>query len=75
MFAAFSVAGVLADHIFNPLLTGNGRFSDTVGRIIGTGAERGSRLMVIISGFFLLLYSLFTAKGGRNPKVKIGLLP
>jgi DHA3 family macrolide efflux protein-like MFS transporter len=73
MLVALSSAGVLADHLFNPLLTDNGRLAETVGSIIGTGSARGSGLMVIISGFFLVLYSLFITKRGRDSKGKIDL--
>ena len=73
MLVALSIAGVLADHLFNPLLTDNGRLAETVGRIIGTGSARGSGLMVIISGFFLVLSSLYTAKRENDSKSKIDL--
>jgi hypothetical protein len=73
MLVALSIAGVLADHLFNPLLTDNGRLAKTVGSIIGTGSARGSGLMVIISGFFLVLFSLYTAKKGWDAKSKIVL--
>jgi DHA3 family macrolide efflux protein-like MFS transporter len=68
MLVALSSAGVLADRLFNPLLTDTGCFAKTVGSVIGTGSARGSGLMVIISGFFLVLYSLFIIKKGRDSK-------
>lgn len=74
MLVALSIAGVLVDHVFNPLLTDDGHLAETVGSIIGTGTARGSGFMVILSGFFLLLYSLFIAKRGRDSKGKIDLL-
>ncbi len=73
MLVALSSAGVLADNLFNPLLTDTGRLADTVGSTIGTGSARGSGLMVIISGFSLVLSSLFTAKRGWYSKGKIDL--
>jgi len=73
MLVALSIAGVLADYLFNPLLADNGRLAETVGSFIGTGSARGSGLMVIISGFLLMLYSLLTAKRGRASKGKIDL--
>jgi hypothetical protein len=69
MLLAFAVAGVLADHLFNPLLADNGTLSGSVGRIIGTGAARGSGLMVVISGVFLSAYSLFVARALGIPKI------
>jgi len=66
MLVAFGISGFLADHIFNPLLMEPGFLSGTIGRIIGTGPERGSGLMIILSGTFLLLYSVLTAFKGRG---------
>jgi len=70
MLVALSITGVLADYLFNPLLADNGLLAETIGSIIGTGAARGSGFMVIISGFFLVMYSFFTAKRGRDKKSK-----
>lgn len=64
---AFGIAGFLADHLFNPLLTPTGLLSDTVGRMIGTGPSRGSGLMVMMGGFSLLLYGLFLRAGKEKP--------
>ncbi len=68
MLAAFAIAGPLADHVFNPLLTDTGLFSDTVGRITGTGASRGSGLMIMVSGSLLLVFSVFRAGEGKTSK-------
>lgn len=62
MLVALSITGLLADNVFNPLLTDNGFLAETFGRIIGTGAARGSGLMVIIAGILLVLYTLLIAK-------------
>ena len=62
MVVALGLAGVLADHCFNPLLTDNGPWASTLGGIIGTGATRGSGLMVIIAGSLLVLFSVFLAR-------------
>lgn len=77
MLLALSIAGVLADYLFNPLLTDTGCLAETVGSVIGTGAFRGSGLMVIISGFFLVLSSLFLqkGKGTRNHSIPQRVLP
>ncbi len=57
MLTAFALAGPLADRVFNPLLTADGRLAGSVGRWIGTGAARGSGLLVIVSGSFLAIFS------------------
>jgi MFS transporter, DHA3 family, macrolide efflux protein len=66
MLVAFGMVGVLADRVFNPLLTDNGRLAATIGKIIGTGAARGCGLMVIISGCLLALYALVMTKQDRG---------
>jgi len=66
MLVALSITGLLADHVFNPFLTDHSHLAETVGTIIGTGPARGSGLMVIISGFALVLCSLFTANRSRK---------
>lgn len=70
---AMGLAGPLADHLFNPLLTDEGRLSDTVGRIIGTGVSRGSGLMVMVAGFLLLGFAILIARDGKGSKA--GLAP
>jgi hypothetical protein len=62
MLVAFSITGLLADNLFNPLLTDTGLLAGTVGKIIGVGAERGSGLLVIIAGMLLVFCSFFIAK-------------
>ena len=62
MLVAFGVTGLLADNVFNPLLTDAGLLAGTVGEIIGTGSTRGSGFLVIIAGMLLVLYSLVIAK-------------
>lgn len=68
MLVALATTGVLADYLLNPLLTSDGCLAETVGRIIGTGMARGSGLMVIISGFFLVLTSVFISKRVMDEK-------
>lgn len=62
LLVAFSITGLLADNLFNPLLTDTGLLAGTVGKITGTGAGRGSGLLVIIAGLLLVLCSLSIAK-------------
>lgn len=59
--AAYSVAGFLADHVFNPLLNQGGFLAATVGRIIGTGRGRGIGLLLIISGLFVMVLAGITS--------------
>ncbi|WP_373688757.1 MFS transporter [Brevibacillus daliensis] len=53
--AAYAIAGVLADHVFNPLLREGGMLASTVGKVIGTGEGRGIGLLIIVSGFLMVL--------------------
>jgi MFS family permease len=53
--AAYTTSGLLADHVFTPLLLDNGAFASTIGRVIGTGPGRGIGLMIITVGLVLAL--------------------
>ncbi|MDR1286293.1 MAG: MFS transporter [Treponema sp.] len=66
--AAYAVSGVLADHVFNPLLRENGALSSTIGRITGVGEGRGIALMLIVSGA-LLVVSAFIM--GKIPSIRV----
>lgn len=59
---AYAVAGILADYIFNPLLSDNGFLASTIGKLIGTGQGRGIGLLFIISGIFIVIVSLTILK-------------
>lgn len=59
---AYALSGVLADYIFNPMLTNSGALASTVGRIIGTGQGRGVGLLFIISGIFIVILSVIISK-------------
>lgn len=52
---AYSLAGILADNIFNPLLIPDGLLSSTIGQIIGIGKGRGIGFMFIISGVTVII--------------------
>ncbi len=58
MLMAFAISGFLAEKIFNPLLIKNGPLANSIGKMIGTGASRGSGLMIIISGLLLLILTI-----------------
>jgi len=57
LIMALAITGILADFVFNPLLTDTGLLADSVGRFMGTGANRGSSLLVVICGAMLILYT------------------
>ena len=64
---AYAVSGVLADYVFNPLLYDDGALANTVGKVVGTGSERGIALMLVICGISMLIVSPFL-KCGKNMK-------
>ena len=54
------LAGPLGDNVLEPLMAEGGVLSETfIGRLIGTGTGRGFALAFLISGFFLIVLSLF----------------
>lgn len=64
---AILTAGPLADGVFEPLMAEDGALADSVGRIIGTGPGRGIGLMVILSGFGVILIGI---AGWLHPRVR-----
>ncbi|WNS41964.1 MFS transporter [Paenibacillus sp. MMS20-IR301] len=69
--AAYTLAGVLADYVFTPLLVAGGSLAGSVGRVIGTGDGRGMGLLIIIAGSLLsgasvVLYNLKSIKQLEN---------
>ncbi|GIP42900.1 MFS transporter [Paenibacillus sp. J45TS6] len=56
--ASYALAGTLADHVFNPLLREGGPLTPTLGNIIGIGEGRGTGLLFIVSGLFIVILSL-----------------
>ncbi|WP_410514024.1 MFS transporter [Paenibacillus sp. BR2-3] len=59
---AYSVAGFLADHVFNPLLNEGGLLAPTIGEIIGTGPGRGIGLLFIIAGVLVMILAGITSR-------------
>lgn len=51
---AYALSGVLADFVFEPLLSDNGVLSDSIGVLIGTGTGRGIGFMLILSGICII---------------------
>ncbi|AEV28693.1 Major Facilitator Superfamily transporter [Sphaerochaeta pleomorpha str. Grapes] len=64
---AFALAGILADYLFTPMLLPGGLLASSIGKLTGTGEGRGIGLLILVSGFFVLLTSLLLA---RSPAVK-----
>lgn len=56
--AAFVIAGLLADQIFEPLLSTDGLLTGSVGLWIGVGPGRGSGLLFIVMGVAMTLVTL-----------------
>ncbi|MGF9698684.1 MFS transporter [Paenibacillus sp. MABNR03] len=59
---AYSLAGFLADHVFNPLMLEGGPLASSVGHIIGTGPGRGIGFLFIIAGLFVILIAIITSR-------------
>jgi len=62
--AAYAVCGILADHVFEPIMLKNGRFAASIGKVIGTGEGRGIGLMLILAG--LLMVAVAFVLGNRK---------
>lgn len=58
---AYAICGVLADYVFEPMLSKNGVLAGTVGQVIGTGNGRGIGLMLIIAGIVMFSFALVFA--------------
>jgi hypothetical protein len=62
---AYLGAGLLADHVFEPLLHKNGLLASSIGRIIGIGQGRGIGLMFIGMGFITMLIAIIAYTNSR----------
>ena len=54
----FGLAGPLADHVFEPLLSKQGALAHSVGQVIGVGPGRGIGLIFILLGVSMSLVAL-----------------
>jgi uncharacterized protein (DUF58 family) len=71
---AFLSAGPLADIIFNPMLQpGGGLAISFIGRLVGVGQGRGIGLIFVISGFALILVTLWVAASPRIRRIETDL--
>ncbi|MEK4059197.1 MULTISPECIES: MFS transporter [Paenibacillus] len=59
---AYAVAGVLADHVFNPLLRSGGSLDSSVGKVLGTGEGRGIGLLFIVSGLLIVIVAVIVPR-------------
>jgi MFS transporter, DHA3 family, macrolide efflux protein len=73
--AAYAVSGVLADHVFNPLLTPGGPLADGLGGLIGTGPSRGIGLMLIAVGALLIGTALLAPRMKSIRTIEETLVP
>lgn len=64
---AYALSGVLADYVFEPLLSDNGMLADSVGTIIGTGTGRGIGFMLVLSGICIIPAAFAI---GRNRSIR-----
>lgn len=56
--AAYAVSGILADHVFTPLLVKGGALSGSVGLILGIGTGRGTGFLILIAGLLLSISAI-----------------
>ncbi|MBE5991821.1 MAG: MFS transporter [Paenibacillaceae bacterium] len=65
---AYGISGILSDYVFIPALRPDGVLAGSVGKIMGTGETRGVSLLIMISGFGLIMiaYLVFQSKDIRN---------
>lgn len=70
--AAYALAGVLADYVFNPLLADGGALAGSVGRIIGTGSGRGTGFLIVVAGGLLCLTSILLVQFKSVQKLEAG---
>lgn len=65
---AYLVTGPLADRVFEPLLRVGGPLARSVGQITGVGPGRGTGLLFISAGLFLVLVSVI---GYLYPRLRL----
>ena len=65
---AYASTGLLADHVFTPLLMPEGALASTIGRLIGTGSSRGIGFMFILSGIFVMVLAILVFNSRSTPQ-------
>ena len=65
---AYLAASPLAEQIFNPLLMPNGRFANSVGKVIGVGETRGIGLLFVVMGLAIIVTAIAAY---QNPHLRL----
>ena len=68
---AYACCGVLADYLFEPMLSEQGILAGSVGRLIGTGEGRGIGFLLILSGIGMAI-SAFVIGQSRGVRTLTG---
>lgn len=63
---AYVTAGVLADHVFEPLLSESGALAASLGHMIATGPGRGMGLLLMLAGISLTVLTAVVATNQRT---------
>ncbi len=64
---SYLLAGPLADGVFEPLLTGDGLLTSSLGSVIGTGPGRGIGAFFIVLGISIVVVVVYAA---RHPQIR-----
>jgi uncharacterized membrane protein (DUF485 family) len=64
---AYVIGGPLAEYVFEPLMAKDGSLAGSVGNLIEAGPGRGIGLLLIVSGFLILVIA---AIGYAYPRVR-----
>lgn len=62
---AYLLAGPLADHLFEPLLSTDGALSGSLGKLLGTGPGRGIGAFFIVLGLFIVMVAATALANSR----------
>lgn len=68
----YASCGVLADHVFEPMLRSDGSLAHSVGRIIGTGPGRGIGFMLVLAGVSMVIVALVLGNRKSIKAIKVG---
>jgi MFS family permease len=70
---AYTMAGPLADDVFEPLMAEGGALASSIGRVIGVGDGRGFALLILAVGVMLLVTSALFVLRPRLRRVETEL--
>ncbi len=68
----YASCGVLADHVFEPMLSEDGVLAHSVGRIIGTGPGRGIGFMLVLAGIAMVVVAIVLGSRRSIQTIKVG---